>query len=1035
MNTNKNYVFLLVLLTLIFLGLASVSATETNQTDTTDTIQHSSADANVMNYNDDTTVKNTIKKENKTVKTATKQVYYDIKIYNNLVGNATTQIAVMDANTEKAIPNSKLNITLPNSTSISTTTLNTGYRNVTMNLPAGNNTIKITYPGTSTYHSYSYDLTMEVFKRNPSMQIGVNVANNAANTTINLTDVINKQPIKNGKIQVKVSDGREFTVTTNNNGIAKLSTTVNPTYNILDIKYIGSNVYNPANTSVVIPVGTPKRNVNYSVAVNNRIAQNTSITINVTDYENGKILPNTKMALTVDGKTYTSTTNNKGLATFTLNLSAGNKKINFTNTANSTYNARNETINITVLKHVSDMNLTLQKNKDNTFTLTSILKDLTTNKPIANAPITISYQNKTTINTTTNTKGNFSKNVIIKEGTQNITVKYPGNQNITNVTKILTVDLPKSKIPTTFNVNVNNNIYQDDVLNISLIDASTNKTIKNTDITIKLPSKTIKTKTNSNGYVIVDSNLPVGTSNITLSYAGDNKYQNMTATVPIKIVPRPTTISSTITLGSYPVLNLTLKDRITNKTLPNAKIIVQHPQKNITYTTDKNGKLNTILDLPAGKAKLTIVYPGNATHSTSSSTATITVAKKATTTTAKVLNNTSGNLTLQVKTVTTFNNKSVTNGTITIKSNNQTVATKNITTNTPINIRTSLINRGNYTLNIEYSGDDNYLSSHTQVKTTITKTKIKTTTTTENVRVQIGDTATLKAKVTAANNKVLNTGVIRFYLNNTLLKDSNNKIVEIQVKNGSAQVNYKPPYSWRNQNIRLVAEYLGTDEYIQSNSTKANLALPYRWAPLVVTTNQSTTKMDETITFTATIKDTITVNDGVVIFKINGLTVKDKNGKDIQTKVVNNKASINFTIPDGWSAKAFKLTAVYANKNYKRLENKTYFNLTKTKTHFNVADSNIKVVNRTMTITGSLLDEHNHAVTGQSVTAIKINGKSLLRSNNKTQYFAINNGTISFTFKLPDYIKQSGKYTISFVTGDRLAYLGSRLDKTITIKL
>ena len=1035
MNTNKNYVFLLVLLTLIFIGLAGVSATETNQTDTTDTIQHSSADATVMNYNDDTTAKNTIKKENKTVKTATKQVYYDIKIYNNLVDNTTTQIAVMDAHTDKAIPNSKLNITLPNSTTISTTTLNTGYRNVTMSLPAGNNTIKITYPGTSTYHTYSYNLNIEVFKKNPSMQIGINVSSNNVNTTVNLTDVLTKQPIKNGKLQVKVSDGRVFSITTNNNGIAKLSTTVNPTYNILDIKYMGSNIYNPANTSVVIPVGTPKRNVNYSVTVNNRIAQNTSLTINVTDYENGKILPNTKLTLTVDGKKYTNTTNNKGLATFNLNISAGNKKINFTNTANNTYNARNETINITVLKHISDMNLTLNKNKDNTFTLTSILRDLTTNKTIANAPITISYQNKTTINTTTNSKGNFSKNVIIKEGIQNITVKYPGNQNITNVTKILTVDLPKSKIPTTFNVTVNNNIYQDDILNISLIDASTNKTIKNTDITIKLPSKTIKTKTNSKGYVIVDSNLPVGTSNITLSYAGDNKYQNKTATVPIKIVPRPTIINSTIRLGSYPVLNLTLKDRITNKTLPNAKIIVQHPQKNITYTTDKNGNLNTILDLPAGKAKLTIVYPGNTTHSRTNSTATITVAKKATITTAKVLNNTSGNLTVQVKTVTILNNKTVTNGTITIKSNNQTVATKNITTNTPINIRTNLINKGNYTLNIEYSGDNNYLSSKTQVKTSITKTKIKTTTTTEDVRVPIGDTATLKAKVTAADKKVLNTGVVRFYLNNTLLKDSNNKIVEIQVKNGSAQVNYKAPYSWRNQNIRLVAEYLGTNEYIQSNSTKANLALPYRWAPLVVTTNQSITKMDESITFTATIKDTITVNDGVVIFKINGLTVKDKNGKDIQTKVVNNKASINFIIPDGWSAKAFKLTAVYANKNYKRMENKTYFNLTKTKTHFNVADNNIKVSNRTMTITGSLLDEHNHIVTGQSVTAIKINGKSLLKSNNKTQYFAINNGTFTFTFKLPDYIKQSGKYNISFVTGDRLAYLGSRLDKTITIKL
>ena len=1047
MNKNTRYVFLVVLLTFIFIGLTTVSATDTNQTDTSVANTNDNTEITPEIHKDDSTLKNTIEKEEKNTKTATNTtnyqksdkniktaskttVYYDIKIYNNRVDNTTTQIGVMDASTDKAIPNSKISITLPNSTVISANTKSSGYANVTMSLPAGNDTVVIKYNGTDKYNSLSYDLNIEVHKKNPNMQINVNALNNNTNTTINLTDVLTKEPITNGKIQIKVSDGRIYNLTTNNNGIAKLSTTLNPKYNILDITYLGSNIYNKANTSVVVPVGQAKRNVNYSVTVNNRVAGNTSLTIKVTDYENGKVLPNTKISLTADSKTYTNTTDKNGLVTFKLNTTAGDKKISFTNTANSTYNARNETINVTVLKRTSDMNLTLNKT-GNKYTLTSTLKDITFNKPIAYATVTITYENKTSTTTTTDKNGKFSKEVTIKEGNQTITVKYAGNQNISNVTKSLNVYLPSSKIPTTFNVTVTDNIYQQDKINISVIDTQTNKTIANANLTIKLPNKTINTKTNSKGNVEIQSNLTVGTSNITISYPGNSKYENKTATVPITINKRPTTINSSITLGSYPVLNLTLKDRITNKALANAKIIVQHPQKNITYTTDKNGKVNTVLDLPAGNAKLTILYPGNSTHAQSTSTANITVSKKATRTTATVLNNTSGNLTLQVKVVTTYNNKTVNNGTITIQSNNKTVATATINDKTPISIRTNLINQGNYTLNVLYSGDNNYISSSTQTKATIPKTKIKTTTTVENVRVQIGDTATLKAKVTDANNKTLNTGYVRFYLNNTVLKDSNNKIVEVKVTNGIAQVNYTAPYSWRNQNIRLTAEYLGTDTYTPSLSAKANLALPYRWAQLIVTTSPTITKMDQNITFTATINDTIPVNDGVVIFKINGLTVKDANGNDIQTKVVNNTASITYTIPDGWSAKAFKLTAVYANKNYKRLENKTYFNLTKTQSHFKI--NNIKTTNRTVTITGNLLDEHNHNVLGQSVTGIKINGKTLLRSNNKSQYFAITNGTISFTFTLPDYIKNSGTYNITLVTGDRLGYLGSRYTTTFKV--
>ena len=311
-----------------------------------------------------------------------------------------------------------------------------------------------------------------------------------------------------------------------------------------------------------------------------------------------------------------------------------------------------------------------------------------------------------------------------------------------------------------------------------------------------------------------------------------------------------------------------------------------------------------------------------------------------------------------------------------------------------------------------------------------TQKKKNTKTEVEDIRVPIGDVANLTAHVTANDNTTVNTGTVVFFVNNTILLDSNNKMITADVINSTATINYTFPYSYRNLNIKYFAVYLENDQYNPSVSTKGNIALPYRTAPLIVTTNDTVTKMDHNITFTAYVNDTKTVNDGIIIFKINGLTVKNSTGQDLQVKVVNNTASINYTIPDGWSAKAFKLTAVYANKNYKRLENKTYFSLNKTETHFDV--DAIFTSQTPVTIKGQLLDEYNHPVLGQSVVAVKINGTTILKANNKTQYFAVNNGTVNITIDIDEKYQNGQTYLLTLVTGDRVAYLGNRFNTNIT---
>jgi hypothetical protein len=332
--------------------------------------------------------------------------------------------------------------------------------------------------------------------------------------------------------------------------------------------------------------------------------------------------------------------------------------------------------------------------------------------------------------------------------------------------------------------------------------------------------------------------------------------------------------------------------------------------------------------------------------------------------------------------------------------------------------------------NIKTDADNTTANNQTSTQTSDIQEKKNRKTEVENIRVPIGDVANLTAHISTDDNTTVNTGSVIFFVNNTILLDSNNKMITANVINSTATLNYTFPYSYRNLNIKYFAVYLENDQYNPSISTKGNIALPYRTAPLIVTTNDTVTKMDHNITFTAYVNDTKEVNDGVVIFKINGLTVKNSTGQDYQVKVVNNTASMNYTIPDGWSAKAFKLTAVYANKNYKRLENKTYFSLNKTETHFDV--DAIVTSQTPVTIQGQLLDEYNHPVLGQSVVAVKINGTTLLKANNKTQYFAVNNGTVNITIDVDEKYQTGETYTLTLVTGDRVAYLGNRFNTNIT---
>ena len=123
---------------------------------------------------------------------------------------------------------------------------------------------------------------------------------------------------------------------------------------------------------------------------------------------------------------------------------------------------------------------------------------------------------------------------------------------------------------------------------------------------------------------------------------------------------------------------------------------------------------------------------------------------------------------------------------------------------------------------------------------------------------------------------------------------------------------------WGSVALAIQATYTGTSKY--NKETTEIITTVAKTTPTLTTTDITATA-GETITLTATITDNDKIiNTGKVVFKINGKTVKDTNGKVIYAKVTNNQANITYTLPADMKAKEYNITATFISSDYDRLE-------------------------------------------------------------------------------------------------------------------
>jgi len=240
-------------------------------------------------------------------------------------------------------------------------------------------------------------------------------------------------------------------------------------------------------------------------------------------------------------------------------------------------------------------------------------------------------------------------------------------------------------------------------------------------------------------------------------------------------------------------------------------------------------------------------------------------------------------------------------------------------------------NEGNYVYNYTPTTEgkktitvklENYLIFDNQTNNTIITINESPTLIIDSLTLTAGQNTNITARIIVGEKTLsgLNKGKISFKVNGKTLKDSNGKVIYAKVVNGTATIeNYIVPDDWAKEGTTIQAVYSGSTQCEKLTSEKTNITVEK--ATPTFTTESVTGTAGTTIQLKATITDgDKVINSGKVVFKINGKTVKDTNGKVIYTKVVNNQVIVNYTLPADMKAKDYNITATFISSDYERLE-------------------------------------------------------------------------------------------------------------------
>lgn len=245
-----------------------------------------------------------------------------------------------------------------------------------------------------------------------------------------------------GKIVKFKINGKTYKAKTNANGIAKvkLPSLKNGVYTV-KYTFSKSGYYKASSaksTVTIIPSKTPKFVVKSTTTFGYGAGTQFKVAL-----QSGSVpLANKKVTLTLDGKTYTKTTNSKGMVSLPINLEIGKYTIKYTNKAYSKIKSISKSTAITV-KERTPSKLTWASSASMTQGTKTVSVKLTdsANKAISGATVKLTYNSKTYTATTSSGTAKFTFELL--PGEQTLSYSFGGDNDNLGTSNSTTVTVTK----------------------------------------------------------------------------------------------------------------------------------------------------------------------------------------------------------------------------------------------------------------------------------------------------------------------------------------------------------------------------------------------------------------------------------------------------------------------------------------------------------------------------------------------------------------------------------------------------------------
>ena len=454
------------------------------------------------------------------------------------------------------------------------------------NLKAGNYTVVGRYNGDLDFAPSVSNASFEVSGDIPKGDSVVIRADNLTkyygnNKSLEFTLTDDKGNVLSDKSLIITINGKNYTRTTNANGVAVMKIDLAPGKYDVIATFNGDEKFAQASSNVTANILTTVISKDMEKYYKNA----TQFYATLVDSE-GNILSDTTITFNINGRLYERKTNENGSARMNINLIQGTYIISAYNPVTNETNS----FNIKVLPLIVD-NSDLTKYFRNSSQYVVRILDNQGNSVGAGEKVTFNI-NGVFYERSTNASGYAKMNINLPPGDYIITATYNG-ESVSNNIKVL---------PTLKADNLTKYFRNSSQYVVRILDNQGNSVGAGEKVTFNINGVFYERSTNASGYAKMNINLPPGDYIITATYNGESVSNN------IKVLPTLKADNLTKKYGGDEKFNVTLLDGQGNPVGAGEKVTFNINGVFYNRTTDSNGVARLNIRLPAGEYIITSYY-------------------------------------------------------------------------------------------------------------------------------------------------------------------------------------------------------------------------------------------------------------------------------------------------------------------------------------------------------------------------------------------------------------------------------------------